>query len=108
MAKYCNAYVVIAEVVLCVAFAAGCEKVVSGSRDGKVLIWEWETSESAVRALEGHGEAVTSISVSCDGGRVFFCAEDGTVMTWDMSTGTEKEQMSRVGAVDCVACGEMG
>ncbi len=96
------------EDVYCVAFAAGWEKVVSGSGDGKVMIWEWETSESAERVLEGHLDSVLSIAVTSDTRRGFSCALDGTMRTWDMSTGAETEELSQGRAVDCVARGENG
>ncbi len=57
--------------VLCVVFAGGWDKIVSGSEDGKASMWEWETSQSAVRVLEGYGGAVMSNAVNSDGVRVF-------------------------------------
>ncbi len=88
-------------------FAAGSQKIVSGFEDGKAMIWEWQTSESAVRVLEGHGEAVMDIAVHSDGGRVLSCSRDGTLRTWDISTGAETEVLSQGNAVCCVAvCGE--
>ncbi len=91
------------EDVLCLAFAAGCEKIFSGAEDGKAMMWEWETSETAVRVLEGHGGEVTSIAADSDGGRVFSCADDGTLRTWDVSSGTETEELPQDNAVRCVA-----
>ncbi len=98
-----------AETVSCVAFAAGFEKIVSGSVDGKVMMWDWETSESAVLVLEGHGGAITSITANRDGGRVFFFAGNGALSTWDMCTGMETEELFQDKAVSSVAiCVEHG
>ncbi len=80
----------------------------SVSEDGKAM-WDWHTSESAVCVLDVHVGAVRSISVNSDGWRVFTCANDGKLRTWDICTGTETEELSRDNAVRCVAvCGEIG
>ncbi len=60
----------------------------SVSEDGKAMMWDWHTSESAVCVLDVHGEAVRSIAVNSYGGRVFSCANDGKLRTWDVCTST--------------------
>ncbi len=107
-AKYCSACMVTLIGVWCVAFAAGWEKIVSGSWDGKVMIWEWETSESPAQVL-GHKNRVTGVAVNSDGGHIFSCSEDSTLTIWDISTGKLTQKISQGNAVDCVAvCGENG
>ncbi len=89
--------------VTSVAFVAGCEEIVSGSEDGKVMTWKWQSSESAVQVFEGHRDAVQSIAVSRDGGRIFSCSDDATLRIWDTFTGTPTEELLQGSAATCVA-----
>ncbi len=95
------------DAVTCVAFAAAGKKIMSGSEDKKIMIWEWEASESAVQVLEGHKGEVTGIAANSDGGRIYSCSTDGTVRIWDTATGTETDELGQGNRVNCVAvCGE--
>ncbi len=94
-------------VVTCIEFTAGWNKIVSGSADGKIMVWEWESSEWAVQVLEGHDEYVSGIAVYCDEGHICSCSHDGSMRIWDMSTGTQTEKLCQADAVYSVAvCAE--
>ncbi len=48
----------------------------SGSDDGKDMMWLWESSELAGKVLEGHDGKVTGIAVYSDGGRILYSLVD--------------------------------
>ena len=68
------------------AVSADGRRVVSGSDDKTVRIWDMETGVEEQR-LEGHSDEVSAVAVSADGRRVVSGSEDKTVRIWDMETG---------------------
>ncbi len=92
--------------VTCIAFAAEGTKIVSGSWDKKVMVWQWDSSESGEQVLEGHS-GVTDVAETNNGGHIYSCSTDGTVRAWDTATGTEAGIVSQGSKVLCIAvCGE--
>ena len=71
-------------------FSPDGTKVVSGSSDKTVRVWDAVTGECE-QTLEGHSDAVTSASFSPDGTKVVSSNDDATVHIWDAVTG-EYEQ----------------
>ena len=61
-------------------------RVVSGSPDKTVRIWDAVTGECA-QTLEGHSDWVFSASFSPDGTKVVSGSDDKTVRIWDAVTG---------------------
>ncbi len=86
-----------------VKFAAESEKLFSGSSDGKLIMWEWEASNSPLQILEGHDDRVTAIAVTKNGERIFSCSEDGTLRIWDAITGDQMQEIRLNVEVYCVA-----
>ncbi len=66
------------EYVACVKFVCGSKKIVSGSEDGTVAVWEWEKSEARSLVLEGHNGSVDGVAASRDGERIVSVSDDGT------------------------------
>src|SRR5262249_12959813 len=60
--------------------------IVSGDRDGKVLVWDLATGEG-VCTLEGHSSSVNAVAVSPDGAHIVSGGKDQTVRVWDLATG---------------------
>jgi WD40 repeat protein len=73
--------------VTTVAFAPDGRKIVSGSSDRTVRLWDAEKGEAIGSALEGHRDGVTSIVFSPDGKKVASGSSDGTVWLWDAEKG---------------------
>uniref|UniRef100_A0A5S6R5R0 WD_REPEATS_REGION domain-containing protein n=1 Tax=Trichuris muris TaxID=70415 RepID=A0A5S6R5R0_TRIMR len=78
--------------VTSVALSADGRKVVSGSKDGDILIWDMETS-TKIRRLKskrynsvGH-DYVTSIALSDDGRFLCSGGKDGRINVWDFEMG---------------------
>ena len=63
------------------------QRIVSGSRDNKVQVWNARTGAPIGKPLQGHEDSVRSVSYSRDGQHIVSGSEDGTVRVWDASTG---------------------
>ena len=73
--------------VLSVAFSADGARVVSGSYDKTVKLWDAATG-AQLRTFEGHADRVTSVAFSPDGTKVLSGSEDKTLKLWDAATGS--------------------
>ncbi|QRV79031.1 WD40 repeat-like protein [Ceratobasidium sp. AG-Ba] len=77
------------DVVSAVAISCDGRKIVSGSLDKKLYIWDADTGAQIGEALIGHSGSVTSVAYSPDGRRIVSGSEDGTVRIWDANTGAQ-------------------
>jgi WD40 repeat protein/serine/threonine protein kinase len=61
-----------------------------------IKVWDVSTGQGRVeRVLEGHGDAVRSLSFSRDGRRLLSGSLDGTVREWDVASGKEQSEPLR-------------
>jgi WD40 repeat protein len=72
--------------VLSVAVCPDGRRVVLGSEDSTLRIWDLDTG-ACLRVLEGHLNSVESVVVSRNGRRAISASTDGTLRTWDLDTG---------------------
>src|SRR5262245_52079657 len=72
--------------VLSVAFSPDGTRVLSGSRERTVKLWDKSTG-ALIRTFEGHAYVVDSVAFSPDGQRVLSGSEDKTIKLWDAATG---------------------
>ncbi|CDF34217.1 WD40-repeat containing protein [Chondrus crispus] len=70
-----------------VAMSGDGRRVVSGSADKSVRVWDVETGAQIGDALVGHTYAVVSVAISEDGRRVVSGSEDKSVRVWDVERG---------------------
>ncbi|KZP17251.1 WD40 repeat-like protein, partial [Athelia psychrophila] len=75
--------------VLSVAFSPEGSKIVSGSSDRTVRVWDALTGKTALPPLQGHDNFVLFAAFSPDGSRIVSGSEDRTVRVWDALTGQE-------------------
>jgi WD40 repeat protein len=68
-----------------VAFSPDGKRIVSGSRDKTVRLWDAQTGQPIGQPLQGHGESVNSVAFSPDGKRIVSGSTDKTVRLWDAS-----------------------
>ncbi|KIJ52189.1 hypothetical protein M422DRAFT_243794 [Sphaerobolus stellatus SS14] len=74
--------------VYSVAFSPDGQRVVSGSYDETIRIWDAHTGTLIGDPLEGHTDGVHSVAFSPDGQRVVSGSYDETIRIWDAQTGT--------------------
>ncbi|THU80992.1 WD40 repeat-like protein [Dendrothele bispora CBS 962.96] len=75
-----------------VAFSQDDRRVVAGSDDHIVQIWDAMTGELELK-LKGHTGSVRSVAFSHDGSRVVSGSNDNTVRIWDVMTGEMKLEL---------------
>ncbi|KZP01979.1 WD40 repeat-like protein, partial [Athelia psychrophila] len=75
--------------VASVAFSLDGMKIVSGSDDKTVRVWDALTGQELLPPLQGHDEYVTSVAFSPDGLKIVSGSDDNTIRVWDALTGQE-------------------
>ena len=80
--------------VYSVSFSPDGKRIVSGSGDETIRIWD-ATTGKVLDTLEGHTDDVTSASFSPDGKRIVSGSSslDNTIRIWDATTGKELETL---------------
>jgi len=76
------------QLVASVAVSPDGRRIVSGSRDETVRIWDVVSGEE-LACLRGHESGVWSVAVSPDGRRIVSGSADRTVRVWDANSGEE-------------------
>ena len=75
-----------------VAFSQDDSRVVSGSEDNTVRIWNATTGEVEAE-LKGHTDGVMSVAFSWDGSKVVSGSYDKTVRIWNATTGKVEAEL---------------
>ncbi|KAF8667760.1 hypothetical protein AX14_006302, partial [Amanita brunnescens Koide BX004] len=72
-----------------IAFSPDGSKIISGSFDKTVRIWDASTGVEMLPPLRGYDDWVYSVAFSPDGSKIISGSSDKTVRVWDASTGVE-------------------
>jgi WD40 repeat protein len=72
--------------VLCVAFSADGQWLLTGGSDGSVRLWRAADGREVCR-LEGHRDRVQAVVFSPCGRVAFSGSRDGTIRRWPLGTG---------------------
>ncbi|KAG8778858.1 hypothetical protein FRC15_010507, partial [Serendipita sp. 397] len=62
-------------------------RIISGSYDRTIRIWDAETGAAVGEPLEGHTDSIFSVAYSPDGRRIISGSDDRTIRIWDAETG---------------------
>ncbi|KAB5591588.1 Lissencephaly-1 [Ceratobasidium theobromae] len=74
-------------VVLSVAFSPDGTRIISGSSDNTIEVWDGQTGKMLLNPLQGHTGSVTSVAFSPDSTRIVSGSDDETIRVWDGQTG---------------------
>ena len=91
--------------VTSVATSPDGRRIVSGSFDKTVRVWDAE-SGAELSVLRGHEDSVTSVATSPDGRRIVSGSFDKTVRVWDAENGACLEVIQGSGDVQAIAAGQ--
>ena len=69
------------------AFSPDGKRIVSGSHDNTLRLWDADTGQPIGQPMTGHTGAVFSVAFSPDGKRIVSGSYDKTVRLWDADTG---------------------
>jgi hypothetical protein len=75
------------DLVTSVAFSPDGKRIVSGSADRTVHLWDATTGKPIGQPLTGHTDVVISVAFSPDGKQIVSGSADRTVHLWDATTG---------------------
>jgi WD40 repeat protein len=70
-----------------VAFSPDGKRIVSGSYDKTVRVWDANSGQLIGKPFQGHKDFVQSVAFSPDGKRIVSGSSDKTVRVWDASNG---------------------
>ena len=80
--------------VYSVAFSPDGERIVSGSGDKSILVWNWRAQKVILGPLH-HKNLVCSTAYSPDGQQIVSGGGDGAVMVWDTKSGERLRQLTK-------------
>ena len=89
-------------VVFALDYDARNDRLVSGSEDESVVLWDVKAGKS-IKEFSGHRHWVVSAKFSSNGDRILTGSWDGTARIWDVESGTEILSVPHPGAVHAAA-----
>ncbi|CCA70377.1 hypothetical protein PIIN_04316 [Serendipita indica DSM 11827] len=69
-----------------VAFSPDSARVISGSHDKTIRVWDVATGQPLGEPLRGHEDSVLAVAFSPDGSLIASCSKDLTIRLWNSAT----------------------
>ena len=69
------------DIICSVAYSPDGTKIISGSADETIKIWDANTGE-CLKTLEGHLDIIWSVAFSLDGTKIISGSDDTTIKIW--------------------------
>ena len=69
--------------MLSVSYSPDEKKIVSGSWDSTIRVWDADTLKEVIAPFQGHSDTVFSVAFSPDGKKIDSGSDDKTVRVWD-------------------------
>jgi WD40 repeat protein/predicted Ser/Thr protein kinase len=82
-------------VVTCLAFSADGQRLVSGSADETVRVWDVDHTGYEILTLRGAAGEVKSVAFSPDGRQIVSAHREGAIKIWDAGPLTEEARIER-------------
>jgi WD40 repeat protein len=78
-----------------VAITPDGKKIVSGSWDFTIRVWDLENDDGSnkVKTLEGHRGVIDSIAITPDGKKIVSGSQDNTIRVWDLESGSQIKKL---------------
>jgi len=70
-----------------VAFSSDGKRIISGSSDKTIQVWDTETGDLISGPFKGYTDAVTTLVFSPDNRHVTSGSTDHTIQVWDIESG---------------------
>jgi len=84
------------------AFFPSEDKIITGSDDGKAVIWDI-ANQKALLTLSSHERPIVKVQINSSGTRALTQADDGTAILWDTADGKNLGNLKSAGAEVLVA-----
>jgi WD40 repeat protein len=89
-----------------VAITPDGKKIVSGSADKRIRVWDVETGKE-IKTLEGHMDGVSTVAITPDGKKIVSGSWDFTIRVWDLENDDGSNKVKTLeghrGVIDSIA-----
>lgn len=75
------------DMVAAIAYSPDGKRMVSGSYDGTLIVWDANTGKKLIGPLKGHFNFVRNVAFSPDGEHIVSGSSDHSLIVWDAYTG---------------------